>query len=169
MKCWIGIDPGQAGGFAVIYESGLWATTAMPSTEREIWNWFDACNKFDPKISQARVKRNQVTYTAIIEKVHSMPKQGVASVFKFGHGYGGLRMALIAVKIPFDEVTPQAWQKGLAIPKRKKTETKTQWKTRLLAKAQQLFPDHSEGEICKKTADALLIAEFHRRKSLGIL
>jgi Holliday junction resolvasome RuvABC endonuclease subunit len=103
---------------------------------------------------------------AVIEHVHAMPKQGVSSTFKFGVGYGGLRMALIAASIPFEEVTPRTWQKALGVVVRKKTETKTQFKNRLKAKAQQLFPRES---ITLKTADALLIAEYCRRKQLGLL
>jgi crossover junction endodeoxyribonuclease RuvC len=102
----------------------------------------------------------------MIEKVHSMPKQGVASSFKFGRGYGGLRMALIAAGIPFEEVTPQAWQKALAIPKRSKTETPVQWKNRLKALAQQLYPDI---KVTLKLADALLIATYCQRKHTGTL
>jgi Holliday junction resolvasome RuvABC endonuclease subunit len=89
-----------------------------------------------------------------------MPKQGVASSFKFGVNYGIVRMALTAAGIPFEEVTPQAWQKALGITHRKKTETPSEWKNRLRARAQQLFPSVS---LTLATADALLIAEYCRR------
>lgn len=165
---YIGIDPGQDGGLALLGGSkprcgvgGRYLPpcrvelTSMPPTERDIWDWIFA--KSDPP---------EGTIFAMIEKVHSMPKQGIASTFKFGVGYGGLRMALTAVRIPFEEVSPQAWQKALGIPRRKKTETNTTWKNRLKAKAQQLFP---KTEVILKTADALLIAEYCRRKHTGIL
>jgi len=145
----LGIDPGQSGGLAIVSLLGEVEAIAMPFTERDIWDW----------ISALELKGKVV---ATIEKVHSMPGQGVASTFKFGVGYGGLRMALIAARIPFEEVTPRVWQKGLGISSRKKTESKTQFKNRLKAKAQQLFP--AEERITLKIADALLIAEFGRRK-----
>ncbi len=152
---YLGIDPGQSGGIAWrrnSYGPNEAGATPMPKTEREILEVVG-----DYAIS---------TRFCIIEKVHAMPQQGVSSTFKFGVGYGGLRMALIATGVPFDEVTPQAWQKGLGIPKKKKTESKTQWKNRLKAKAQQLFPSL---DVTLATADALLIAEFCRRRELGLL
>jgi hypothetical protein len=124
----------------------------MPATERDVWEFFSRT------IYNPEFKRRSM---AVIEKVHSMPGQGVHSTFKFGMGYGGLRMALIAAGIPFIEATPQAWQKELEIPPRKKTETKTQFKNRLKAMAQQLFPGV---DVTLKTADALLIAYYCRQK-----
>ena len=160
---YVGIDPGQSGGLILLsqidgiksFNDGIVSVQEaipMPSTERDIWEWF----------SHLPVS----LVGAAIEKVHSMPQQGVASTFKFGVGYGGLRMALIAVGVPFESVTPQAGQKGLGIPKRKKTETPTQWKNRLKSKAQELFPKIT---VTLKIADALLIAEYYRRKHKGIL
>ena len=108
----------------------------------------------------------------MIEKVHSFPGQGVASSFKFGMGFGGLIMALVSSGIPFEFVTPRVWQKAMGITPREKsnrsdfTESKTQFKNRLKAKAQQLFP---AVRVTLKTSDALLIAEYCRRKHKGIL
>ena len=152
---YIGIDPGQSGGLVALYNDRVVAD-AMPATERDIWDWFN------PPRSPAV----PVSVYAVIEKVHSMPNQGVSSTFKFGCGYGGLRMALIAAGIPFEEVTPQAWQKAMGIPRREKTESKTQWKNRLRSIAQQLFPSE---KVTLKTSDALLIAEYCRRKNRGLL
>ena len=150
-KYFVGIDPGQSGGLVWLNGSGeVLHCTKMPATEADVWEWFDwVCR--DGYHDKTR---------AVIEKVHAMPKQGVSSTFKFGVGYGGLRMALIAAGLPFDQVTPQAWIKALGIPKKKPTETGTQWKNRLKAQAQQLFPQE---KVTLATADALLIAEYCRR------
>jgi len=155
----LGVDPGQAGGLACLDQQGAFASP-MPTTERDVWEWLSEIST--------------VGTVAVIEKVHSMPKQGVASSFKFGKGYGSLLMALTAVKIPFELVTPQAWQKFLGIPKKSPKESKGQFKNRLRAEAQRLFPEmeiweqpRSKGKqlaIC----DALLIAEYGRRKHLGV-
>ena len=75
-------------------------------------------------------------------------------------------MALTAAGIPFEEVTPVVWQRGLGIPVRKKDESRSQFKGRLKAKAQQLFP---QVKVTLKTADALLISEYCRRKREGRL
>jgi hypothetical protein len=47
----------------------------------------------------------------IIEKVHSMPKQGVASTFTFGVGYGKILGMCQTLGISFDMVPPQSWKK----------------------------------------------------------
>jgi len=93
-----------------------------------------------------------------------MPKQGVSSTFKFGRGYGFLRGCLVALGIPFEDVTPQTWMRALNVPPRRKNETKAQFKQRLRGVAQQLFPSE---KITLATADALLIAEYCRRTSNG--
>ena len=153
IRLFFGIDPGANGGMAVLGAGGgIISSIKMPQTERDVWDWINESWTSTP--------------VAMIERVHSMPAQGIASAFTFGKGYGGLRMALIAASIPFEEVNPEKWVKGLGIPKRGKTESKTTWKNRLKARAQQLFP---EAEVTLKTSDALLIAEYCRRYHLGIL
>ncbi len=147
MTIFLGIDPGQSGGLAWI-EDGREGDPAaafamkMPDTERDLWI----------KVA-AETERSARTVFAVIEKVHSMPKQGVASSFKFGQSYGFLRGCLIASGIPFEEVSPQAWQKELGcLSKGDKNVTK--------ARAQQLFPAE---KVTHATADALLLAEYARR------
>lgn len=136
----LGIDPGQSGAIAMLRGSPVEGIgfAKLDLTEKDISDYFAYQDK--PSF-------------AYIEKVHSMPKQGVASSFKFGKNYGFLRGCLIALGIPFEEVTPQAWQKAMGCMSRgDKNVTK--------AKAQQLFPDI---KITHAIADALLIAEYGRR------
>lgn len=133
----IGIDPGQSGAAAYI-SNGVIEFVKLANTERDISDF---------------LREHQDASFAYIEKVHSMPKQGVASSFKFGANYGFLRGCLIAHGIPFEEVTPQKWQKAMGCMSRgDKNVTK--------ARAQQLFP---EIKITHAIADALLIAEYGRR------
>ena len=40
-----------------------------------------------------------------------MPKQGVASSFKFGDGFGSLKGLCVGLGLPFILVTPQRWKK----------------------------------------------------------
>lgn len=149
---YIGVDPGASGGLACISNTHVWAHH-MPSTTADVWDWFIHCQVDDDSV-------------AVIERVHAMPKQGVTSMFKFGQSYGMLDAMLTAVGIPYEHVLPSVWQRGLQIPSRRKTETRTEWKNRLKEKAQQLFPGVS---ITLKTADALLIAEYCKRKHAGTL
>lgn len=140
----IGIDPGAGGGIAVVNNAGRAEAWKMPATERDVYDLLAGIPD---------------SY-AVIEHVHSMPQQGVASSFKFGASYGFVRGCLIGCGIPFEQVGPRSWMKALGIRVRHKTETPTQWKNFLKSIAQQLFP---EVRVTLKTADALLIAEYCRR------
>jgi hypothetical protein len=156
MTLYIGIDPGQGGGIAIVTESGaVLRAVKMADTDRDV---FDALSCL-----------NSHRAFAVLEKVHSSPQMGVASAFTFGCSYGALRMALCAAGIPYDEVTPQAWQKvmGCRLPggkgfgQRDATAAKNHTKRR----AQALFP--YVAKITHATADALLLAEFCRRRRIG--
>ncbi len=48
---------------------------------------------------------------AVIEKVHSMPAQGVTSTFTFGENFGTWLGILAALSIPVAEIAPQRWMK----------------------------------------------------------
>lgn len=152
---YLGIDPGASGGLAFVTQNDQEAVS-MPATERDVFQWM------------AGWKNNPPIAFAMIEKVGGfigIPHPGSA-MFKFGASYGGLRMALVAAGIPFDEVTPQRWQKALGVSPRKKTESKGQFKNRLKSKAQQLFPKLG---VTLKTCDAILLAEYCRRLKEGKL
>ena len=82
-------------------------------------------------------------------------------MFTFGRGYGHLEMALLCCKIPTVAVTPQKWQKELQLGNRG-NKTTTQWKNKLKAKAEQLFPYVKK--ITKATSDSLLILQYAKIK-----
>lgn len=151
MKLHIGIDPGASGGIAFIPDNNTakaWADK-MPSTLADLYDTF--CSP------ENGVLAGDCHYIhACLERVHSMPGQGVASSFKFGQGFGHLEMALTAARIPFTYVTPQKWQKELqCLTGGDKNVSK--------ARAQQLFPHL---KITHALSDALLIAEYCRRTNL---
>lgn len=165
-KVFLGIDPGQRGGLVAIRREGIDAIP-MPDSERDIWNWFSTWG--------ALVEQGSHEVVAVIEDVHSMPQQSAQSGFTFGWGYGGLRMAMIACHISFQEISPRVWQKGLKIGGKKKGEKPLAWKNRLRVIAQQWFPKlpiwsepKSKGRQLA-ISDALLICEFCRRKTEGLL
>lgn len=47
----------------------------------------------------------------VLEKVHSMPKQGVASSFKFGKNYGIVIGVVGGLRHPLVKMTPQEWKR----------------------------------------------------------
>lgn len=151
---YIGVDPGESGGLVCLSPNNAAYLVKMPPTERDISDWFRRWLDKDIR--------------AVIEKVGGYTGSGQpgSAMFKFGASYGGLRMALVAAGIPFEEVTPQKWQRALGITPKKKEQSKTQWKNRLKAVAQQLFPHVI---ITLATADAILIAEYCKRKHQGTL
>ena len=79
--------------------------------------------------------------------------QGIASTWKFSQNYGTIRGILTALHIPFETISPMAWQTAL----RCRTGGD---KNISKAKCQQLFPDI---KATHAISDSLLIAEFCRR------
>jgi len=135
----IGIDPGASG--AIVAHDGESSLEFVKLSETE----------YD--ISLFLKVLDLDCAFAYIERVHSMPGQGVASSFKFGQSYGFLRGLLIGLSVPFEEVSPQKWQKSMGcLSKGDKNVTKS--------KAQQLFPNV---KVTHAIADALLIAEYGLR------
>lgn len=51
-----------------------------------------------------------------IEKVSSMPRQGVKSMFSFGTRYGEIIGLLTALSLPFIEIPPKKWRQTLLLP-----------------------------------------------------
>lgn len=136
---YLGIDPGKSGAIALLLEDGD-APVAFPlkDTDQDI---NELLGSFDDQ------------KTAMLELVHSMPKQGVASSFTFGQSYGFLKGLLTAHKIPYRLATPQVWQRAMGCLSRgNKNATKEA--------AQRLWPHI---KITHATADAMLLAEYCRR------
>lgn len=141
----IGIDPGSNGGIAVLDDSGaVIFLRKMPETPQDL---IDTLRHFADDSC------------CTLEKVGGMPGNGGMAMFNFGKGYGHLEMALLALKIPTETVTPQKWEKTYQLGTSRGVG-KTEWKNRLKAKAQQLFPDQ---KLTLAVCDALLIAEYGRR------
>lgn len=150
MKKYIGIDPGAHGGIAVLSVDGSVVEVAtMPTTPMDLLDFL------------SRYKDDSF---CVLERVGGLPGQGGSAMFNFGKGYGHLQMALLALGIPTNDVTPNKWEKSFQLGSSGKYG-KTEWKNRLKAKAQQLFPSLGR-KITLATCDALLIAEYGRRLSL---
>ena len=147
----IGIDPGQTGAIAVIDWTGeILFLKDWPCDEigaADIVRTIQGCF-------------SNFTLRAALEKVHSMPKQGVSSSFKFGTNFGIWKGILASFQIPFLEPTPQAWQKGV-VKKAQDTDPKIAATRRLWPKVELEGP---RGGIKDGRADALLIADWCRRQ-----
>jgi crossover junction endodeoxyribonuclease RuvC len=138
----LGVDPGKSGSIACVAVDGA-VLSVIRNTEtlHDQYHWL---------IDGTQVK---IAWAAI-EKVGSMPGQGVSSTFKFGRSFGQLEGLLVGAGIPFEFVRPQAWQKDMGCrSKGDKNITK--------AAAQRLWPKR---RIVHAEADALLLAEWARRR-----
>jgi crossover junction endodeoxyribonuclease RuvC len=136
----VGVDPGRASG-SVSYVCGAesWSWSLSACTEQELWEVFE--------------KLATVAGFAVLERVNAMPRQGVASSFKFGTSYGELRAFLVASRLRFHLVTPTTWQRKMGcLSKGDKKVTR--------ALAQSLFPGV---KVTHTNADSLLLAEYGRR------
>lgn len=100
---YIGVDPGVNGGIAAIQEDDAFCkviyTVPMPKVGNVV-DFAAAADFLD--------FHNCIAY---VEKVHSMPKQGVSTMFKFGFVTGGIYGVLATLKIPVMEVTPSQWKR----------------------------------------------------------
>ncbi len=101
----IGIDPGLKGGICIATpDIDFWSTYAMPVTGGGI-------DLRELKLILTVPLNRPPADLVVIEKVHSMPKQGVSSSFKFGDGFGSLKGLCVGLGLPFILVTPQKWKK----------------------------------------------------------
>ena len=96
---YVGIDPGQSGGIAII-QGEVVTVRAMPVRDKEI----DA--REIHSILAFLPERTMV----FMERVHAMPGQGVTSMFTFGKGYGKILGVLETMDIPYVLITPQTWK-----------------------------------------------------------
>lgn len=152
MTFWIGADPGVSGGIAILSDSTT-DVFKMPETERDLWDSLNGLR------AQCIGLLEQLGATPR-DKETGQARQSPSSMLKMGRNYGSLRMAFVAAGIPFEEVLPRKWQAEYGLLS-KPNESKTDKKNRHKQKAQNLFPSV---KVTHATADALLIAEYCRRK-----
>lgn len=144
---YIGIDPGKSG--AIVWEDrdGVVHAENMPEDVHGLNQIAFVCASCD---------------RAYIEKVHSMPRQGVKSTFTFGRNLGHIEMMLVSLGMPYKEVSPTVWQKAVcgALPKEKPARKKE-----IQRQMQALYPHL---KVTLRNADALAIfayAKEHARES----
>ena len=148
---YIGIDPGMSGGIAIIQgipPNEHVDVIPMPETCQQVFQYLNPLVK---------------PVTVCIEAVGSMPKQGVASTFKFGKGYGELLGICTALQFKIINPRPQAWKKVMLAGTDKS-------KAASIQRAEHLFPGvNLILPRCRKAhdglAEALLLSEYGRRTS----
>ena len=157
---YVGIDPGAKGFVCIWYAN---------------YDDFEHCKVFEGKrLNPLLIKKlkyladSGANTMAVVEQVHSMPHQGVASTFSFGTNYGKILGMLEAIGIPYSTCTPGKWQKAMCEAVDKAANTKlTSYNA-----ARRLLPDMDfrRSERCKtfddNKVDATLICLYAQRKQL---
>ena len=149
---WIGVDPGQKGGYAVISktETGQ-AVFAYP--------WDDT---FFAMEMDSLIQMKEHGIVAAVEKVGSMPHDSHKAAFNFGHSLGYIEGVLSALGIPYQLVPPNKWKKEFSLIGKDKQAS--------IITCRKLFPelDLKRTKRCRTDSDGLaescLMAEYARRK-----
>ena len=145
-KIYIGIDPGKSGGICFLMDDDI-KSFKCPVTTHDMTEDLVDIKETSMFLSGC---------TAIVEKVHAFPGQGVTSCFNFGYNYGLWLGILSALKIPYTLVSPQKWMKFYGVPKMERKDRKNYLKQF----AQQMYPDH---KVTLYNADAILLANYLKK------
>lgn len=98
---YLGIDPGLSGGIALIHPDGV-ITHRMP-----VMDGIDA-RTLHGVLREWSERWNLAT---AVERVHSMPRQGVSSTFTFGLGTGRIQGVLSSLGLEYLNPLPPKWKK----------------------------------------------------------
>ena len=168
----LGIDPGLTGAVALIQPDNSVRFWDTPFVEVEVKGKKTKAGNAKVRslydraamaaiVSAASLVGEGGLQSVVLEKVHSMPKQGVASSFQFGMGYGIWLGILAAKMIPHDLVDPRRWT-GLLLRDMPKGDESA------VIRAGELYPSVSgelrtpRGRLLLGRADALLLAHYGR-------
>lgn len=109
----LGIDPGIEGAWAVLDSFGhLVSTGDLPLAGEGTKRMVSA-----PLL--AAILDHHAISEAFIERVGSMPGQGVSSMFRFGQAIGTINGVLGARHVPIRYVAPAVWKKHFKLPAEK--------------------------------------------------
>lgn len=185
MSVFVGIDPGLNGGFGIFREDKIFGLPTptfwreLKSGKRRKQYDYDKIAKFLKAQKSLAASEGQLLYL-VLEEQFPMPmmrqtpngiaKQGAVSVFSTGFGYGMYVGMLRVLNIKQEDVHAKTWQKEFF-----KRDTSKTTKEQALEALKLLYPnvDLFATERSKKVhdgiVDALLIAEWGKRKIEGKL
>jgi len=150
---YLGIDPGCSGALVLIEQDGTFVDhLLMPVIVQ------GSTSRVNGAAISAFLRGRRVKH-AYIELVASMPKQGVASTFTFGHAAGLVQGVVVGAEIPYTLITPNKWKAAVGLRGSDKDVARS--------RAVQLYPGlrildtKAKGQA---VADALFLA----RVGLGI-
>jgi len=151
----VGIDPGLTGAVAIRFLDGHITIEDTPTTQVKKAGGKIGTEYLPREMANILQNLKPSTTHIYIENVHSMPKQGVASTFTFGKGFGIWIGIIAAFGLPVTFATPQRWKKYIM--------QGTYDKDAARIRAQQLYPAMMPMLKLKKhigRADALMIMHY---------
>lgn len=102
----LAVDPGLTGALVILNEHGKYVDHLfMPGIK------IGSKNRVNGAAIVAWLEKWPGLSHAYVENVHSMPKDGAARAFSFGHSAGVVHGIIAGMGIPLTMVTPQAWKK----------------------------------------------------------
>jgi len=145
----IAIDPGKRGGIAYDLSGGETHSTSMPETPGDILDVLRTIRALNGPDIECYME-------AIVR--YAGKEQAGSHAIVYGRNYGFIEGCIQALGIRLHFVRPQVWIKALGLGT-KGGSTNTEWKNKLKAEAQRLFPAE---KVTLLTADALLILEYSK-------
>ena len=143
-RCILGVDPGVSGAVAFYYpehpDRVVTEDVPVAAGEINVPTLRDLILEMKPGF-------------AWVERVHSMPKQGVSSSFAFGMAFGTVRGVIQALGVPMELVTPQRWKKAYRLDSDKEKARALALRLWPMSKQFSRKKDHGR-------AEAALIAKF---------
>lgn len=120
----MGIDPGLSGAICLVKKDTLSIEDMYDMPTKPVKPGSSKLELDLDEISMIFEVYSPEVELCVLEKVHSMPKQGVASTFKFGEGSGALQGLLKAHGI--DTIRPRAavWKLSLGLTNKKDASRK---------------------------------------------
>jgi hypothetical protein len=162
----IGIDPGQAGYFVMLDSKPKFVPMPVKGETKEI-----------DYIGVKNILINVIANGPAVRPIHvflerAMPMaMGSKHAFNYGRGFAALEIAIQELQLPVTYVEPRKWTKELF----QGIDANLKPKAQSLIAVQRLFPEliaaipktPKSGKLHEGAVDALLIAEYGRRK-LGL-
>lgn len=109
---YIGIDGGLNGGITAIDSDGFIESIVMPVIKGQKGNIYDI-QQITEFFKKYKYLLECEKITVILEKAHSMPKQGVVSTFKIGECFGIMKGIIVALGLPYEVIAARTWQKAI--------------------------------------------------------
>jgi crossover junction endodeoxyribonuclease RuvC len=131
-----GIDPGVTGAIALLVDGRLEAVADLPAhavSTGTVKRRLDAAG-LAAIVRDWRARHGVDAELAVVERVGSMPGQGVASVFSLGRTAGVVEAVLLTLGVPVEYAVPGTWKRAMGL---------TVDKSASQAVASRMFPRHA--------------------------